>query len=100
MFGSSKTTLGFSNEDSNDTIKIVNSLKGTGLLMKGVTEAVESEVKEQNRGFLGMLAALLAFSLLGGMLSGKGVMRAGKTAIRAIGGTIRAGHHFFYHLII
>ena len=81
-------------------MKIVNSLKGTGLLMKGVTEAVESEVKEQNRVFLGMLAALLAFSLLGGMLSGKGVMRAGKRAIRAIGGTIRAEHHFCYHLII
>ena len=81
-------------------MKIVNSLKGTGLLMKGVTEAVESEVKEQNRVFLGMLAALLAFSLLGGMLSGKVVMRAGKRAIRAIGGTIRTEHHFCYHLII
>ena len=32
---------------SNDIIKIVKSLEDSGLLLKGVTETVQNEVKEQ-----------------------------------------------------
>ena len=49
-------------------MKIVKSLEESGLLIKGVTETVENEVKEQKGGFLGMLTATLAVSLLGSVL--------------------------------
>ena len=35
-----------------DIIKIVKSLEDSGLLLKGVTETVQHEVKEQKGGFL------------------------------------------------
>ena len=64
-------------------MKIVNYLKDVGLLITGVTEIVESEVKEQRGGLLDMLAATLAFILLGSMLIGKGVIRAGQETVWA-----------------
>ena len=36
-----------SNDEIDDIIKIVKSLKDSGLLLKGVTETVQNEVKEQ-----------------------------------------------------
>ena len=77
------TTLIFSNEELNDIIKINKTLEDSGLLIKGVTEAVENEVKEQNGGFFGMLATTLDDSLLENMLAGKGVLRAAEETIRA-----------------
>ena len=41
------TTLIISNKDMDDLIKIVKSLEDSGLLLKGVTETVQNEVKEQ-----------------------------------------------------
>ena len=38
-----------------DIIKVVKSLEDSGLLLKGVTEIVQNEVKEQKGGFLSML---------------------------------------------
>ena len=38
-----------SNDEMEDIIKIVKSLEDPGLLLKGVTEAVQNEVKEQKR---------------------------------------------------
>ena len=69
-----------------DIIKIVKSLEDSGLLLKGVTETVQSEVKEQKGGFLSMLLGTLGASLLGNLLTGKGLYRAGKGK-----GIIRAG---------
>ena len=40
-------TLIISNYEINDIIKIVKSLEDSGLLLKGVTETVQNEVKEQ-----------------------------------------------------
>ena len=37
-----------------DLIKIVKSLEDSGLLLKGVTESVQNEIKEQKGGFLSM----------------------------------------------
>ena len=56
-----------------DLIKIVKSLKDNGLLIKGVTESVQNEVKEQKSVFLSMLLGTLNASLLGNLLTGKGV---------------------------
>ena len=61
-----------------DIIKIVKSLKDSGLLLKGVTKTVQNEVKEQKGGFLSMLLGTLGASLLGNLLTGKGIYRAGK----------------------
>ena len=51
-FGSGMTTLLISNEEMNDTMKILKSLEETGLLMKGISETTENETKAQKDGFL------------------------------------------------
>ena len=66
-----------------DIIKIVKSLEDSGLLLKGVTETVQNEVKEQKGGFLSMLLGTLGASLLGNILTGKGINRAGEGIVRA-----------------
>ena len=76
------TTLIISNDEIHDIIKIVKSLEDSGLLLKGVTETVQNEVKEQKGGFLSMLLGTLSASLLGNILAGKGMNRAGKVFIR------------------
>ena len=57
-----------------DIIKTVKSLEDSGLLLKGVTETVQNEVKEQKGGFLSMLLGTLGTSLLGNLLTGKGAI--------------------------
>ena len=83
-----------------DLTKIVKSLEDSGLLLKGVTESVQNEVKEQKGGFLSMLLGTLGASLLGNLLTGKdafhvgkGIHRAGKGKgiHRAGEGLVRAG---------
>ena len=66
-----------------DIIKIVKSLEDSGLLLKGVTETIQNEAKEQKGGFLSMLLGTLGASLLGNILAGKGVNRAGEGIVRA-----------------
>ena len=89
MFGSGTTTLIISNEEMDDLLKIVKSLEDSNVLLKGVSETMQHEAKEQRGGFLSMLLGTLGASLLGDILSkglsGKGVIRAGE-------GTIRAGY--------
>ena len=72
------TTLVISNDEIHDIIKIVKYLEDSGLLVKGVTETVQNEVKEQKGGFLSTLLGTLGASLLGDLLIGKGIYRAGK----------------------
>ena len=83
ILGSGNTTLIISNKDIEDLIKIVKSLEDSGLLLKGVTESVQNEVKEQKGGFLSMLLGTLGASLLGNLLTGKGAFHAGKGIHRA-----------------
>ena len=73
ILGSGNTILIISNKDMEDLIKIVKYLEDSGLLLKGVTESVQNEVKEQKGGFLSMLLGTLGASLLGNLLTGKGV---------------------------
>ena len=58
-------------------MKIVKSLEAFGLLIKGVSEAIQNKAKEQKGGFLCMLLGTLGASLLGNMLAGKGINRTG-----------------------
>ena len=85
------TTLIISNKDIEDLIKIVKLLEDSGLLLKGVTESVQNEVKEQKGGFLSMLLGTLCASLLGNLLTSKGVNRKGKGIHREGDGIVRAG---------
>ena len=77
-----------------DIIKIVKSLEDSGLLLKGVTETVQNEVKEQKGGFLSMSLGTLGASLLGNILTGWGVNRAGKGRGRINKYIDRAGEGF------
>ena len=66
-----------------DFIKIVKSLEDSGLLLKGVSETVQNEAKEQKWGFLSMLLGTLVASLLGNILTSKRINRAGESVVRA-----------------
>ena len=61
-------------------IKIVKSLEDYGLLLKGVSETVQNEARQQKVGFLSMLLGTLGTNLRGNILAGKGINRAGKEA--------------------
>ena len=55
FFGSDMATLVILNEEMGDIIKMVESLEESGLLIKGVSETIKNEAKEQRSGFLSML---------------------------------------------
>ena len=63
IVGSGNTTLIISNNETDDIIKIVKSLEDSGLLLKGVTETAQNQVKEQKGGFLSMLLGTLVAGL-------------------------------------
>ena len=71
--------------EMDDILKMVKSLEDSGISLEGVSETIKNETKEQKGGFLSLLLGTLVASLLGNMLAGKGVIRAG-------GGTARVGY--------
>ena len=77
IHGSGITTLIISNEETNDIMKIVQALQDSNTLLKGITKTIENETKEREGGFLGILLGTLRASLLGNMLAGNGISRAG-----------------------
>ena len=98
------TGLIISNVQIEDIIKIVKSLEDSDLLLKGITETVQNDVKKQKGGFISMLLGTLGASFLGDLLTGKraiatsqgpGIYRAGKgkvvTAMSQGRGIKRAG---------
>ena len=77
----------------NDIMKIVQSLEDSNILLKGVTKTIEKESKEQKGRFLSMLLGTLGTSLLGNLLSGKGIVKAGYGHPSKKGkGIVRAGY--------
>ena len=78
-----------SNDKINDIMKIVKSHEESGLLLKGVTQTVQNEVKEQKGVFLRMLLGTLGASLLRNLLTGRGIYRAGNGKEK---GVLRAGY--------
>ena len=60
---------------NDDIMKIVKSLECSGLLLKGVSKAIQNETKEQKGGFLSMLQGTVGALLLQNMLAGKGINR-------------------------
>ena len=98
IHGSGTTTLIISNEEMN-IMKITQALEDSNILLKGVTKIIENETKEQKGGFLSMLLGTLGASLLGNLLAGKGIVRAGSdrpssSALQNKKGTgiVRAGY--------
>ena len=94
-------TLIISNNEMEGIIKIIKSLEDSGLLLEGVTEAVQNEVKEQKGGFLSMLLGTLGAGLLENLLTGKGAIAMspgwggkgkGKRINRAEEGVLRDGY--------
>ena len=77
IHGAGTTTLINSNEEMNDIMKIVQARKDFNILLKGVAKTIKNETKEQKRGFLIMLLGTLGANLLGNLLAGKGIVRAG-----------------------
>ena len=73
-------------EDMQDIIKIIKKLENSDILIKGVSKTIENEIKEERGGFLSMLLGTLGASLLGNLLTGKGIIRAGEGK-----GIVRAG---------
>ena len=61
----------------NDIIKVIQALENSNILIKGVTKTIKNGTKEQKRGFLSMLLGTLGASLLGNLVTGKGILRAG-----------------------
>ena len=87
VYGSGTTALIILNEEKEDIMNIVKLLEESGLLIKGISETIKNEAKEEKGGFLRMLLVTLGASLLGSALTRRGVIRAGE-------GTIRAGENF------
>ena len=53
-------------------IKVIRSLEASGLSLKGVSESIQNEAKEQKGGFSQYVVRTLGVSLLGNILESKG----------------------------
>ena len=74
----------------NDIMKTIQALEDSNILLKEVTKIIKNETKEQKGGFLSMLLGTLGASLLGNLLAGKGIVRAGSGNKKGKG-IVRAG---------
>ena len=80
-------TLVILNEEMEDIMKAIKPLEESGLLIKGASETIENEAKEQKGGFIGILLGTLGAGILGNLLASTEVIRVGEE-------TIRVGHDF------
>ena len=80
------TLLIISNDEMKDIIEIVKSLEDSSLLPEGVSETVQNKARKQRGGFCSMLLGTLGASLLGTILTVRGINRAGEGVIRAVCG--------------
>ena len=84
IYGSGRTTaLIISNEELEDIMGIAKSLETSGLIIKGISDKIKNEAKEQKGTFPPMLLGTLAASILGNALTGRRVLRAGEEVITA-----------------
>ena len=84
-------TLIISNDDLDDLIKIITALEEHDILLKGTNKTIENEIKKQEGGFLSLLLGTLGASLLGNLLTGKGLYRTGKGMYRTGKGIYKTG---------
>ena len=69
-------------------------------MIKDVRKITQNTAKEQRVVFLGMSLGAFGASLLGNLLTGKEVIKAGEHTNWAGKWTIRAGQDFWCHLIL
>ena len=86
IYGSGTTALIISKGEMENTMKTVKSLKESGLVIKGISETIKNQSKEQKGELFSMLLGTLAASILENALTGKGVITSGE-------GTTRAGNN-------
>ena len=73
-------------------IKNVKALGGSDILLKGVTKTLKNDVKKDGAlPMLPMILSTLESSLIGNLLSGKGLYRSGEGIYRAGERTYRSG---------
>ena len=72
-------------------MQIFQALENSVVLLKEITKAIENETKEERGIFLEILLGTLGASLLGNMLAGKGIARAGYESKKGKG-ILRAGY--------
>ena len=60
-----------SNEKTEDVMKIVESIEESGLLIKGISETIKNEAKDQKGRFFSILLRTVATSILGNGLPGR-----------------------------
>ena len=84
---SGNTTLIISNNEMEYIIKIIKSLEDSGLLIERDTKTIQNKLKEQKGEFLSMWLGTLVASLLGNLLTGRWIYRAGKGK-----GALKAGY--------
>ena len=77
IHSSGTIALIISNKEMSDIMKIVQALEDSNVLLKGVTKTIKNKIKEQKGEFLSMLLDTLGASLLGNILAGKEILRAG-----------------------
>ena len=77
-------TLVVSHKNLKDILKIIKSRRDSGVFTKRATKTIENEAKELSSGFLVTLLSNSAPSLLGNLLSGKGVFRGHEGISRAV----------------
>ena len=63
FYGSGTKTLIISNKEIKDIMEIVKVLVDSNILLKGVTNTTKNEIKDQKRGFLGILLGPLGVSV-------------------------------------
>ena len=73
MYGSGNKTLIISNNYLNDLIKITTVLEKHDILLEGTTKTIKNNTKKQEGGFLSTLLGALGASLLGNLLTEKGL---------------------------
>ena len=66
-----------SGHPSSTTLIMAQALEDSNILLKEVTKTIKNKTKEQKGEFLNMLLGTLGATLLGNILAGKGVVRAG-----------------------
>ena len=61
----------------NDIMKILQSSEDSNILLKGATKTIKNKTKKTKGRFLNMVLGTLGASILGRLLTGKGIVRPG-----------------------
>ena len=100
ILGCGNTKPIISKYEMEDIIKIVRFFEYSGLLLKGVSETIQNETKEQKGRFFSRLWRTLGAPLLRNILADKGMNRAREGFVRAGCGSSMKNSDFWYRLIL